>query len=999
MALGDLVISLSCNTAQFQSDMGKANQVLERMAAKSIQTSQQAEAAVKVLTNAGVTSVDRLQQSFNALNIKSQLNIETEKARLQSAFEQIKNSGVASASEINRAFKAMNEQVAQVETGTNKSSFAFNAFSLSAIANLAKVQLMYQAVNAILSALFNLPRQAIDAMDNYNASAIKTASMLVSFNAGKGNIGEQYKQAKEYALGLQDALVGVSKMTKASAEQLSIMNLELQKSRIFLDPTKQSQVKGFAAISDAIATLTSGQPNQNMQFSQEIRGLMSGVDKPGNVLLGVLKSIDPLLVQHLETWKQEGSVIEHIGEMLIGFKAASGDVASLWSTIKTTFSSLYDQTIRGGLTPAFNYLVSSMQSFNNLIDENSAKISQVMLRSWLAIKGLVESVGTIFSGWNPILSNMGSLVAKIFEGWGLIFAVALPTVAEKLMNIVHILNAIVNAVMLTGVAFIDFVGTLGTGIVSLGKAAFQALTGDFEGAGKTLGTAFEGVFAERLKDTMYAIKGTMIAIGEESSSLFNLSGFDKRMSEYNATVQKHKAVAPADVAPLLTPVKEHDQSRFNEFVQAYRSAVNEGVPDTFERQLEKINDKFSDLKTKFESLDAIDKANLFKELGISASELQPKLDALKESVRQVALEKELASSESIINAFNAAAVKSEDSPLERELSRIDEQANKVKSSLEHASEVKKFFLSGQGVTSSSIDENFNAWKDRVRADDAYQKQVLAFKQQVTNIDETGKMSDMSSVEMTKQKLVVEEQLLAIQQLHNDKASVATQKEIEQLQYILYQRTAMGGITTALKQIADDASNLGAQINNFTKTMFKGMEDALVQFVTTGKMNFTSLANSIINDLARIAIQQSMTGLLASALGGIASMFASSYATTPTQPSYGEGVSGTAGNSWYSPVANLGSTAKVPSFAVGTDYVPQDMLAMIHEGEKITPKEFNTSGAGDAPGVIVNIENKTGNDVSSKQVAPKFDGKQWVIGIILENVNNNGVLRNMMVGAR
>jgi len=39
---------------------------------------------------------------------------------------------------------------------------------------------------------------------------------------------------------------------------------------------------------------------------------------------------------------------------------------------------------------------------------------------------------------------------------------------------------------------------------------------------------------------------------------------------------------------------------------------------------------------------------------------------------------------------------------------------------------------------------------------------------------------------------------------------------------------------------------------------KGMEDALVNFVTTGKLNFRDLANSIIKDMARIAIQQSIT---------------------------------------------------------------------------------------------------------------------------------------------
>jgi lambda family phage tail tape measure protein len=50
--------------------------------------------------------------------------------------------------------------------------------------------------------------------------------------------------------------------------------------------------------------------------------------------------------------------------------------------------------------------------------------------------------------------------------------------------------------------------------------------------------------------------------------------------------------------------------------------------------------------------------------------------------------------------------------------------------------------------------------------------------------------------------------------------------------------------------------------------FKGMEDALVNFVKTGKMDFTDFANSVIADMARIMIQQSITGPLAGAAGNL-----------------------------------------------------------------------------------------------------------------------------------
>lgn len=75
-------------------------------------------------------------------------------------------------------------------------------------------------------------------------------------------------------------------------------------------------------------------------------------------------------------------------------------------------------------------------------------------------------------------------------------------------------------------------------------------------------------------------------------------------------------------------------------------------------------------------------------------------------------------------------------------------------------------------------------------------------------------------------------------------------------------------SAAAQQFGQNTTNIGTQINNVFQNAFGGLESALTQFVTTGKLDFKSLINSIIADLARMVVQMLIIKPLMGFFGGI-----------------------------------------------------------------------------------------------------------------------------------
>lgn len=237
---------------------------------------------------------------------------------------------------------------------------------------------------------------------------------------------------------------------------------------------------------------------------------------------------------------------------------------------------------------------------------------------------------------------------------------------------------------------------------------------------------------------------------------------------------------------------------------------------------------------------------------------------------------------------------------------------------------------------------------------------------------------------------------------------------------------LSGLTRGLGNYADSARNVAAAVESSVVGAFSGMEDALANFVTTGKLDFKSLADSIIQDMVRIAIQQSITGPLASAFGSVLGGMFGAGSSGVSMPSGGVG-GGMSASSWMSsPFSSGGYTG------AGGRYEP---AGIVHRGEGVLnqdeiralggeagftalrrslrrghavggmagnpvppPAGGNGNGNGAAPNVSINLINKGEAMQASQQGKPRFDGEQWVIDVVLEKARRNPQFRRELTGA-
>ena len=218
-----------------------------------------------------------------------------------------------------------------------------------------------------------------------------------------------------------------------------------------------------------------------------------------------------------------------------------------------------------------------------------------------------------------------------------------------------------------------------------------------------------------------------------------------------------------------------------------------------------------------------------------------------------------------------------------------------------------------------------------------------------------------------------------------------------------------GAKDALINYHDESANVYQSIGQMVQNSFRGMEDALTTFVTTGKLSFKDLADSIISDMVRITIQQSITGPLAGALGGaLSGVFGgSSLPSTaswalPVMPSAKGNVFGSGSDLEYyrntivsSPT--LFQFAKGGAFGLMGEAGPEAIMPLKRGPDgRLGVSTDAGRGAGD---VTVNVINNSSQPVTASQPKISMDSiGRMVVEVMIADLQRNGPYARQLKGA-
>ncbi|NDW45376.1 phage tail tape measure C-terminal domain-containing protein [Ruegeria sp. PrR005] len=178
------------------------------------------------------------------------------------------------------------------------------------------------------------------------------------------------------------------------------------------------------------------------------------------------------------------------------------------------------------------------------------------------------------------------------------------------------------------------------------------------------------------------------------------------------------------------------------------------------------------------------------------------------------------------------------------------------------------------------------------------------------------------------------------------------------------RTGWQAVTAALSDYASRAREIGGDIGQSLVSAFQSAEDAVGEFVKTGKLNFRDLVTSLIADLAKLAARRFILGPIANALSGVLGGAGGIFANIL----HAGGTVGSSGPSRMVPAMAFAAAPRMHSGgAVGLRH--DEVPAILQRGERVlSRREAQSYGTGGGINVTIMARDAESFRQSRTQVA-------------------------------
>ncbi len=993
-------------------------------------------------TVSGIASVDAMRQKIAELR--------AEEARLTEGFK----AGTITQVEHTRGMMGVTNGIKVLEEGSTRARGAFRQMTAAIASATFEITGAVYGIGALALALGSPAIFGMKLQSEIEQTRLALAGVVISMAEINGK-----------AIDLPTAFKIAAAMTDRMVASAVKYGLQLD---VIQDSVKAITSSGLGAnlklsqileIATQMAVIGKNMAIPSQRLAVDIRDIMTGMNVQRTVLGGALGITNEMV----KKWRESGTLFQNLSEHIKGFAETlalhSSTLAGVWDQIKTKVQLAFSST---GAFDALKAGLKELSDFIGKIDPitNKFVVSPEALSLintyWLALKTAWQNL--------KMLGETVAIFSPVFKALGATFEL----VSFALRNLAIIIGAVAQglAALLTGnLAAITRIG-------AEAKVAFQDNLRDLKdymnllrGAKSemdTLRSALASVPQQKgLKlgfgnvpqyDPLALATGkpqpkpTAPAKADPYESVRDSVG--KLFNELTKLQTERKALASGDytsiaqieavkkVSDLLGGLKDKTRAVFEarlakDFAGQFAAAgIAGGTLEsrlvqliTREGQLtEKIrlqNEERRKSKEEFQRipedinkigvvLSALDqaiaesKARLLGKEETDAERLQKKLDALKRDLAD-ALTKNAQIPASVISPFQAEGIQKTN-----ELVSANEKLLAVEKALQSFAQSKAVIEAGQDIIQSQVNMGLiNEVKARQKLRDLYAKQTGTLQSLIPVLEQAASLEGIDP----KKQAELEAYIQSVKEM------VSLGKE----------QTAVEGMLRGLNDYIGSTADKFTNARNVMTKALGGVEDALVTLVTTGKLSFKSMADSIVADIDRMIIKSqvmpaitNMLGLtvngqpnaqsgILGAIGGIiggsdsskpdgSSAFRALW-VTPTGGATGLlGATGATGSSGgiedlfgsigksisglFSGPATLGTAATLEaggaslgfaSFAVGTNYVPRDMVAKVHQGERIVPAAQNKPGMGGDSNVTVitnvtvpgNTDTRTANQIGAE----------------------------------